>query len=245
MKDGDSLNTILGYAKHVEGTQHSKNLSKTYLDTIKIPNTGVKVEAVTQKHTGSSKKQGSKHRSQSKGKPKDNCHNCATNHVPKKCPTYGKTCYNCNKKGYFKQCCRSARHYSQSGARWKSHSNQRQSRHEQHEISTANNGHDQQNDSSWFQYEQDSIHVVFSKDIYSDIMSNIQFNEIDGQGVQCVLTDLTLVKANEPNCSYDSRFQYLGQYIYHFKVDSGASGNLLPLCMYRKIFPNVTQAGLE
>ena len=57
MKDGDSLNIILGYAKHVEGTQHNKNLSKVYLDTIKIPNTGVKVEAVTQKHTGSSKKQ--------------------------------------------------------------------------------------------------------------------------------------------------------------------------------------------
>ena len=191
MKDGDRLNTILGYAKHVEGTQHSENLSKAYFDTIRIPNTGVKVEAVTQKCTGSSKKQGSKHRSQSKGKPKGNCHNCTTNHAPKKCPAYGKTCYNCNKKGHFKQCCRSARHRSQSGARWKSHSNQRQSRHEQHEISTANNGCDQQNDSSWFQYEQDSIHVVFSKDIYSDIMSNIQFDEIDGQGVQCVLTDLT------------------------------------------------------
>ena len=150
MKDGDSLNTILGYAKYVEGTQHSKNLSKAYLDTIKIPNTGVKVEAVTPKHTGSSKKQGSKHRSQSKGKPKGNCHNCATNHAPKKCPAHGKTCYNCNKKSHFKQCCRSARHCSQSGARWKSHSNQRQSRCEQHEISTANNGHDQQNDSSWF-----------------------------------------------------------------------------------------------
>ena len=76
-------------------------------------------------------------------------------------------------------------------------------------------------------------------------MSNIQFDEIDGQGVQCVLTELTLVKANGSNCSYDSRFQKSREYIYHFKVDSGASGNLLPLCMYRKIFPNVTQAELE
>ena len=37
MKDGDSLNTILGYAKDVQGTQHSEHLSKVYLDTIKIP----------------------------------------------------------------------------------------------------------------------------------------------------------------------------------------------------------------
>ena len=32
MKDADSLNTILGYACLVEGTQHSENLSKVYLD---------------------------------------------------------------------------------------------------------------------------------------------------------------------------------------------------------------------
>ena len=35
------------------------------------------------------------------------------------------------------------------------------------------------------------------------------------------------------------------EYTHHFIVDSGASGNLLPLCLYRKIFPNVTQTELE
>ena len=35
------------------------------------------------------------------------------------------------------------------------------------------------------------------------------------------------------------------EYTHCFKVDSGASGNLLPLCLYRKIFPNVTQTELE
>ena len=97
MKDGDSLNTILGYAKHVEGTQHSEHLSKVSLDTIKIPNANVKVEAISQKHNGSSKRQNSKHRSQSKSNPnKGNCCNCGTNHPPKKCPAHGKTCYSCN-----------------------------------------------------------------------------------------------------------------------------------------------------
>ena len=93
MKDGDSLNTILGYAKHVEGTQHREHLSKVYLDTIKTPNSDVKVEAITQKRNSSNKRQGSKHRSQSKGKPnnKGSCCNCSTNHPPKKCPAYGKT----------------------------------------------------------------------------------------------------------------------------------------------------------
>ena len=56
MKDDDSLNTILCYAKHVEGTQHSEHLSKVYLDTIKIPNANVKVEAISQKHRSNSNK---------------------------------------------------------------------------------------------------------------------------------------------------------------------------------------------
>ena len=56
MKDGDSLNMIVGYAKHAEGTQHSEHLSKVYLDTIKIQNSNVKVEPITQKCNGSNKR---------------------------------------------------------------------------------------------------------------------------------------------------------------------------------------------
>ena len=72
---------------------------------------------------------------------------------------------------------------------------------------------------------------------------NIQFDEIDGKGIQFVLTDLTLIKANGPKCSYASTNSV--EYTHCFKVDSGASGNLLPLCLYRKIFPNMTQTELE
>ena len=56
-------------------------------------------------------------------------------------------------------------------------------------------------------------------------------------------TDLTLTKANGPMCSSASTNSV--EYTHHFKVDSGASGNLLPLCLYRKIFPTVTQTELE
>ena len=69
------------------------------------------------------------------------------------------------------------------------------------------------------------------------------FDEIDSKGVHCVLTDLTLIKANVPRCSY-ARTNSV-EYTNRFKIDSGASGNLLPLCLYRKIFPNVTQTELE
>ena len=103
MKNSDALNDILGYAHLVEGMQHSESLSKAYLDTVKI--SSVKVDAIVQKKNNHNikfhgKHKGSKHRSQSKGG--GNCHNCDTSHPPKCCPAYGKTCYNCNKKGHFK-----------------------------------------------------------------------------------------------------------------------------------------------
>ena len=57
-----------------------------------------------------------------------------------------------------------------------------------------------------------------------------------------MLTDLTLIKANGPKCSYTSNGSV--EFTHRFKVDSGASGNL-PLNLYWKIFPNVTQTELE
>ena len=98
------------------------------------------------------------------------------------------------------------------------------------------NNRDQNDDSSWFQFEHDSIQVLFSRGICSDInsKSNIQFDEIDGQGVQCVLTDLTLIKANGPKCSYASTNSV--EYTHHFKVDSGASGNLYLYACIGKYF---------
>ena len=137
-KDSDGLNDILGYACLVEGTQHSESMSKEYLDTVKILNSSVKVDPVVQKKNTHNSKfhgkhNGSKHRSQSKGG--GNCHNCGTSHPPKPCPAYGKTCYNCNKKGRFKPLCRSCQ-CSQSGSRWKGSQSQNLSRKDQHEISS-------------------------------------------------------------------------------------------------------------
>ena len=83
-------------------------------------------------------------------------------------------------------------------------------------------------------------------EVYVQILTqkaNIQFDEIDGKGVPHVLTDLTLIKANGPKCSYARKDSV--EYTHHFKVNSGASGKLLPLCLYRKIFRNVTQTELE
>ena len=158
MKDSDGLNDILGYARLVEGMQHSESLSKAYLDTVKILNSSVKVNAIVQKKNNHNKKfhskcNGSKYRSQSKGG--GNYHNCGTSHPLKHCPAYGKVCYNCNKNGHFKPLCRSHQH-SQSSSRWKGSQSQSQSRKDQHEVSQ----HDQTDNSTWYTYEQDSVQIV-------------------------------------------------------------------------------------
>ena len=59
-------------------------------------------------------------------------------------------------------------------------------RHDHHKV-TINR--DQNDDSNWFQYEQDSVQVLLSRGICSDInsRSNIQSDKIHGKGVQCVL----------------------------------------------------------
>ena len=204
MKDSNGLNDILGYACLVEGTQHSESLLKVYLDTVKILNSSVKVDAIVQKKNKHNskfpgKRNGSKHRSQSKGG--GNCHNCGTSHPLKRCPAYGKTCYNCNKKGHFKPLCRS-RQCSQSGSRWKGSQSQSQSRKDQHEISS----HDQTDDSNWYTCEQDSIQIVYHKGIHGNI-SNICFDEIDGQNCSRVLANLTLCKAQGPKDCHMTNFQ--------------------------------------
>ena len=233
MKDGDGLNDILGYAHLVEGTQHSESLSKAYLDTVKILNSSVKVDAVVQKKNKHNskfhgKRIGSKHRSRSK--EGGNCHNCGTSHPPKHCPACGKVYYNCNKKGHFNSLCRSHQ-LSQSGSKWKG--SQSRSRKDQHEISHC----DQTDNSSWYTYEQDSIKIVYKKGICGNI-SNICFNEIDGQNRSRVLADLTLCKAQGTKDCHMKNFQGIR---HRFKLDSGVCGNLLPLRLYKELFPHVTR----
>ena len=177
------------------------------------------------------KHNGSKHRSQIKGG--GNCRNCGTSHPPKHCLAYGKVCYNCNKKEHFKPLCRSCQ-CSQSGSRWKG--SQSQSRKDQHEVSQ----HDQTDDSSWYTYEQDSIQIVYNKGICGNI-SNICFDEIDGQNCSRVLADLTLCKAQGPKDCHMTNFENFQGIQHRFKLDSGVCRNLLPLKLYKELFPHVTR----
>ena len=107
---------------------------------------------------------------------------------------------------------------------------------DQHKISS----HDQTDDSSWYAYEQDSIQIVYNKGIHGNI-SNICFDEIDGQNCSRVLADLTLCRAQGPKDCHMANFENFQGIQHRFKLDSSACGNLLPLRLYKELFPHVTR----
>ena len=81
-----------------------------------------------------------------------------------------------------------------------------------------------------FQYEQDPITIAFNTQMRD---KNVMFDGIPScPNLQRALTDLHV---SEPGCNSNGRS-------IHFKVDTGACGNLLPVNLYRQIAGNKAKA---
>ena len=70
---------------------------------------------------------------------------------------------------------------------------------------------------------------------------NIMFDEIDQENMPKVLADLHVSQCNGPK---DSRAMH-DVHFKHFKVDSGACGNLIPSSLYLDLFPNSSVSDLQ
>ena len=81
---------------------------------------------------------------------------------------------------------------------------------------------------------------MYNKGIRGNI-SNICFDEIDGQNCSRVLADLTLCKAHGPKDCHMTNFENFQGIRHRFKLDSGVCRNLLPLRLYKELFPHVTR----
>ena len=77
--------------------------------------------------------------------------------------------------------------------------------------------------------------------IFMEISLNICFKKIDGQNCSRVLADLTLCRAQGPKDCHMTNFENFQVLQHRFKLDSGACGNLLPLRLYKELFPHVTR----
>ena len=158
----------------------------------------------------------SHHRSGSHG---GKYHNCGSSHQPKKCPAYGKECYKCHKKNHFSKLCRS-RKSTGCGSKVQHHLH-----HDVHEMVEKE---------IQFQYDTDAIKIKrtlipFTTSGYEtskELSTNVAFDEISNQSkhLQQALTDLKL-------CNRAGNSDKV-----HFKLGTGASGNLLPLKNYLELF---------
>ena len=109
LTDTTSLTDMLRMAHVCEGTVHSEEISKQYLELVKPVK---QMDVIHQPKNSKSKHKGrgcGGHRSHNRSQSKrpGRCSNCGSNHPPKKCKAYGKECFHCHKKGYFSQFCHS------------------------------------------------------------------------------------------------------------------------------------------
>ena len=94
-----------------------------------------------------------------------------------------------------------------------------------------------------YAHEQDSIQIVYNKGIRGNI-SHFCFNKIDGQNCSRVLADLTLCRAQGPKDCHMTNFENFQGLWHRFILDSGTCSNLLPLKLYKELFPHVTRQEL-
>ena len=149
MKATNTPAQCLAIVKTVESTIETEKLGKSFLQNINKPES-TEVDIVSNKKgfKGPGHKPSRGRQQHSHSKSMTNCRNCGSVHPPKKCPAYGKECFSCKNKGYFKQfCCSSQHKHSQSCG-----GDSRKSRKDMHDI-------DQDYDTSFHMQDYDSIDV--------------------------------------------------------------------------------------
>ena len=221
LTDTTSLTDMLRMARVCEGTVHLEEISKQYLESIKMVK---QVDAIHHQCNNNNNRSKSKgrgcggHRSHSRSQSRKpgSCSNCGSSHPPRKCKAYGKECFHCHRKGHFSQLCCARKHGKSPGHGLSQSNNNRYFRRDVYDIEQS------QFDDS-LQFEQDSITVQFKTQVRH---SNIMFNEISSTpSLQRVLTDVHIKATSQSNwlrC--------------RFKIDSWAYGNLMPLSMFKSLY---------
>ena len=173
-------------ARVCKGTVHSEEISKQYLESVKMVK---QVDTIHQQHNKNRSRSigrgrgGHRSHSQSQSrKPGGNCSNCGTNHPPRKCKAYGKECFHCHKKGHFSQLCCSKQCGKSAAPNVRTqNNNDRHSCHDVHEI-------DQSQFDEAVQFKQDSVTIQFKTQLRH---KNIMFDEVSTTpSLQRVLTDV-------------------------------------------------------
>ena len=147
-------------------------------------------------------------------------------HPARKCRAFGKKCHGCGKPNHFMSMCRSRnRSQSQNKGNFPHSTNKPNgTKRNQQNRSHCDFYEVNQNNTDSYDYEQNSFTIVFNMQFRK---KNVKFDEISSQpSLQHALTDLHVLDSGSRGKTF------------HFKVDTGACGNLLPYNLYKQIAGN-------
>ena len=215
---------MLQLAKTVESTVQRETLSRQLLQNIGKLNTTTEVHAVQKHHHSinkcfqSNSRSTSGRKSSSWDKDGKKCGNCGHSHLLKQCTAYSKECFKCKKENHFSKLCPSWDKKPDSGIGNPKHF----LRKDVHEV-----------EKSKFEYDTDIVEFkqiqlstpVFNSRKDCPNSQNIMFNEMSKK-LHWAPTNVCL--ENRAGISSWVRF----------KLDTRASGNLLPVAVYHELFPD-------
>ena len=158
------------------------------------------------------------------------CGNCGTSHKPRQCPAYKDKCSACNAIGHWKVCCRKTR------------TQQRQTSSGRRDDRTPSNRHGKprRRRTPSSHRENSEIHSV-DTDYETDGESYQQSFYAITVSTQCLdAIDITSTTRDEAFVVLDVQPPGLKGtgYTLRLKIDSGASGNTLPMRTFRQMYGN-------
>ena len=149
------------------------------------------------------------------------CGNCGSTHAPRQCPAFGTTCSSCGKLNHWRRVCRSTD---------TSQRNTGSTRRPQLSRGGYRNTHRQRPDN---QPSRGAVHEINQSDELD--LETLIFDSINKH--QHVPTDNT-ERDNRDELFAHLNVQYPRPASLQVKVDTGAQGNILPLRIFQKMFPD-------
>ena len=161
---------------------------------------------------------------------KSNCHSCGRQHTTKeRCPAHGSTCRKCGRKNHWQAVCK-----KHGRGNWKPRTRSR-SRHDERSLP-------QRNDGPTFSREgKRDVHLVEQANTESHDQMTSQFEHFNF-ATMSRLPNATSAKdtRDEVFATLDIRLPNKGRghtADLKVKIDTGAQGNILPLRIFRRMFP--------
>ena len=159
------------------------------------------------------------------------CGNCDLNHPPRKCPAYKDTCKSCGSKGHWAKCCRKAKHRKPFRGRSQSRGRQGSNRSfPQRRQNTPPRHPAKQRVAEVSKEPGGETHDDF-EEFHTIVLGNDEDARIDSVHQKEAFVKIGIICPSKP-----------GQHILHAKVDTGASGNTLPLRTIKAMYGSRWQA---